>query len=224
MRSFTGSPVRQSPASSVHRIRSAEREGRDLRVEQSRRSPRPSGRCPPSLPEGVGSGHPEVYSNDSPGFSVGCLPTTPGPRTSSTVAGVVGDEPVARHQLHRFGAFVGDLDGVDEEPFLAAGPGPVRSVFRLHVHAHAARDRFRREHGSIMNDRPPQRQAPPPGPAGLCSALRSRAARARARAGRPSTCAGCRSRIRGLPRYPPLPVLSCAGFVPREDEDEDRLR
>src|SRR4029079_4039070 len=34
-------------------------------------------------PNGVGSGRPYVYSNDSPGFIVGCLPTTPGPRTSS---------------------------------------------------------------------------------------------------------------------------------------------
>src|SRR5215217_8313669 len=36
------------------------------------------------MPNGVDNGHPEVYSNDSPGLSVGCLPTTPGPRTSST--------------------------------------------------------------------------------------------------------------------------------------------
>src|SRR5688572_30751182 len=34
-------------------------------------------------PKGVESGQPDVYSKDSPGFSVGCLPTTPGPRTSS---------------------------------------------------------------------------------------------------------------------------------------------
>ena len=38
---------------------------------------------PSITPNGVESGHPEVYSKDSPGFSVGCLPTTPGPRTSS---------------------------------------------------------------------------------------------------------------------------------------------
>ena len=30
------------------------------------------------------SGTPLVYSNDSPGFRIGCLPTTPVPRTSST--------------------------------------------------------------------------------------------------------------------------------------------
>ena len=35
-------------------------------------------------PNGVVSGQPEVYVNDSPGASIGCLPTTPGPRTSST--------------------------------------------------------------------------------------------------------------------------------------------
>src|SRR5688572_30302603 len=35
-------------------------------------------------PNGVPRGHPDVYSNDSPGRRVGCLPTTPGPRTSST--------------------------------------------------------------------------------------------------------------------------------------------
>ena len=33
-------------------------------------------------PDGVGSGTPLVYSNDSPGLSTGCLPTTPAPRTS----------------------------------------------------------------------------------------------------------------------------------------------
>src|SRR5580765_6873747 len=37
------------------------------------------------MPNGAGSGQPDVYSNDSPGASVGCLPTTPGPRTSSTL-------------------------------------------------------------------------------------------------------------------------------------------
>ena len=35
-------------------------------------------------PNGVDSGQPDVYSKDSPGASVGCLPTTPGPLTSST--------------------------------------------------------------------------------------------------------------------------------------------
>jgi hypothetical protein len=39
---------------------------------------------PSMTPKGVPSGHPDVYSKDSPGCSVGCLPTTPGPRTSST--------------------------------------------------------------------------------------------------------------------------------------------
>ena len=33
-------------------------------------------------PDGVGSGTPLVYSNNSPGLSTGCLPTTPAPRTS----------------------------------------------------------------------------------------------------------------------------------------------
>src|SRR5438132_4523550 len=35
-------------------------------------------------PNGVWRGQPDVYVNDSPGASTGCLPTTPGPRTSST--------------------------------------------------------------------------------------------------------------------------------------------
>ena len=35
-------------------------------------------------PNGVESGHPEVYSNDSPRSSTGCCPTTPRPFTSST--------------------------------------------------------------------------------------------------------------------------------------------
>ena len=33
---------------------------------------------------GLESGHPEVYSNDSPGARVGCSPTTPSPFTSCT--------------------------------------------------------------------------------------------------------------------------------------------
>ena len=37
---------------------------------------------PVMKPDGVGSGTPLVYSNDSPGLSTGCLPTTPAPRTS----------------------------------------------------------------------------------------------------------------------------------------------
>src|SRR4029077_6022108 len=37
---------------------------------------------PVMKPDGVGSGTPLVYSNDSPGLSIGCLPTTPAPRTS----------------------------------------------------------------------------------------------------------------------------------------------
>ena len=36
------------------------------------------------VPNGVRSGQFDVYSNDSPGASVGCSPTTPRPRTSST--------------------------------------------------------------------------------------------------------------------------------------------
>ena len=34
------------------------------------------------MPDGVESGVPEVYSNTSPGRSIGVLPTTPGPFTS----------------------------------------------------------------------------------------------------------------------------------------------
>jgi len=37
---------------------------------------------PPMKPQGVASGVWEVYSNISPGRSIGVLPTTPGPLTS----------------------------------------------------------------------------------------------------------------------------------------------
>ena len=36
-------------------------------------------------PDGVGSGTPLVYSNDSPGSSTGVSPTTPAPRTSCSL-------------------------------------------------------------------------------------------------------------------------------------------
>ena len=36
-------------------------------------------------PDGVGSGTPLVYSNDSPGSSTGFSPTTPAPRTSCSL-------------------------------------------------------------------------------------------------------------------------------------------
>ena len=36
------------------------------------------------IPEGVLSGVPEVYSNDAPGVSTGCSPTTPSPWISWT--------------------------------------------------------------------------------------------------------------------------------------------
>jgi hypothetical protein len=39
---------------------------------------------PSIVPNGVVSGQPEVYSKASPGRRIGCFPTTPGPRTSST--------------------------------------------------------------------------------------------------------------------------------------------
>jgi hypothetical protein len=35
-------------------------------------------------PDGVSSGAPLVYSNAVPGWSTGCSPTTPAPRTSRT--------------------------------------------------------------------------------------------------------------------------------------------
>ena len=76
-------------------------------------------------PNGVDSGQPDVYSNDSPGASVGCLPTTPGPLTSSIWPVAVGDDPVPGQQLDRFGPFVGDRDRVEEEPLVA---GRLRAV------------------------------------------------------------------------------------------------
>ena len=89
-------------------------------------------------PNGVDSGQPEVYSNDSPGASVGCLPTTPGPLDFFDVAGAVGDDPVPRQQLDRLGALVRDGDGVEEEPLVLRRLRALGGVLRLHVDAHAA--------------------------------------------------------------------------------------
>jgi len=70
-----------------------------------------------------------------------------------------------------------------------------------------------------MNDRPPQRQAPPTGPAGLCSACLHVQL---VHSSRGSTFYLCRLSLSDprFPRYPPLPVVSCAGFVPRETAED----
>jgi hypothetical protein len=67
-----------------------------------------------------------------------------------------------------------------------------------------------------MNDWPPQRQAPP-GPAGLCDGCAHVQLVTSARG---STFYLCRLSFTDarFPRYPPLPVLSCAGFTPRTEE------
>jgi hypothetical protein len=70
-----------------------------------------------------------------------------------------------------------------------------------------------------MNDRPSQRQAPPPAPAGLCGrCLHVQPVQS----SRGSTFYLCRLSFSDprFARYPPLPVLSCAGFVPREQKSE----
>jgi len=69
-----------------------------------------------------------------------------------------------------------------------------------------------------MNDRPPQRQAPP-GAAGLCAACTHVQLVTSARG---STFYLCRLSFTDarFPRYPPLPVLSCAGFQTRSGEED----
>jgi hypothetical protein len=70
-----------------------------------------------------------------------------------------------------------------------------------------------------MNDRPSQRQAPSMGPAGLCSQCVHVQLVQNSRG---STFFLCRLSFSDprFARYPPLPVLSCAGFVPCERESE----
>jgi hypothetical protein len=70
-----------------------------------------------------------------------------------------------------------------------------------------------------MNDRPPQRQAPPPDPAGLCSRCVHLQL---VKSSRGSTFYLCRLSFSDprFPRYPALPVLSCAGFATRADDSE----
>ena len=58
------------------------------------------------------------------------------------VAGGVGDDPVAREQLHGHVAFVGNPNGVVEEPLLLERLRVLGSVLRLDLHAHAIRDSF----------------------------------------------------------------------------------
>jgi hypothetical protein len=66
-----------------------------------------------------------------------------------------------------------------------------------------------------MNDRPPQRQAPAR-PAGLCDGC---AHVQIVQSSRGSTFYLCRLSFADprFPRYPPLPVLACGGFQPRQD-------
>ena len=66
-------------------------------------------------PDGVGSGTPLVYSNDSPGSSTGVSPTTPGAAHLLQLAVRVGDLPMPGLELHRARAAVGDLDRVGPE-------------------------------------------------------------------------------------------------------------
>jgi len=68
-----------------------------------------------------------------------------------------------------------------------------------------------------MNDWPPQRQAPPAA-AGLCAAC-THVQLVTSRRG--STFYLCRLSFVDptFARYPPLPVLSCAGFQPRPAEE-----
>ena len=54
---------------------------------------------------------------------------------------LVGDDPVAAHQLDCFRAFVRDPNGVGEEPARRFGVGMGEP--RGHVHAHAVGTRFR---------------------------------------------------------------------------------
>jgi len=70
-----------------------------------------------------------------------------------------------------------------------------------------------------MNDRPPQRQAPTPGAAGLCTRCVHLQL---VQSSRGSTFYLCRLSFSDprFARYPPLPVLSCAGFATRDEESE----
>ena len=71
-----------------------------------------------------------------------------------------------------------------------------------------------------MNDRPPDGQVRPPLP-GLCAGCAHLQLVPGARG---STFYLCRRSFAdpAFPRYPPIPVIVCAGYEPREDGD--RLR
>lgn len=65
-----------------------------------------------------------------------------------------------------------------------------------------------------MNDRPPQRQVS--SPAGLCGGCRHVQL---VQSARGSTFYLCRLSVSDprFPRYPPIPVLTCAGFEARDE-------
>ena len=73
-----------------------------------------------------------------------------------------------------------------------------------------------------MNDRPRDEQAQGP-PAGLCSGCVHVRRITNARG---STFYMCRLSFEDprFPRYPPIPVVSCAGFEPGDSEGQDQLR
>jgi len=58
------------------------------------------------------------------------------------VAGRVGDDPVARHELHRLAAFVRDAHGVVEEPLVVERVRVLGRVSRLDFDAHVVGHRL----------------------------------------------------------------------------------
>ena len=79
---------------------------------------------PPMKPEGVVSGVPEVYSNVSPGRSVGVPPSTER----------VGDLPMTAEQLHRDIALVLDADLVLPDELEFGRIGLIRQILRPDGH------------------------------------------------------------------------------------------
>jgi hypothetical protein len=61
----------------------------------------------------------------------------------------VGDDPMTANELYGFGAFIGDLDGVQEKPLLLIWARTRRIVLRLDPNPHPSCDCFRGKHNNL---------------------------------------------------------------------------
>ena len=106
---------------------------------------------------------------------------------------------MARHQLHRFGAFVGNRHGIDEEPLSCgrAGTGQERiPTARARARRASSLPRRTCEHHERSSS---AAASPDAGSGRFVQPLRAPSARPERARIDASICAGSRSRIRGLP-------------------------